>query len=80
MDNTKLIDSIEMLLELCEDVLTAVNKNLSGGLKLYLDHFIAPFVGDWPMQLMHASINFMLLTLSLCHLKHSTMVQRESIP
>ncbi len=23
---------------------------LSGGLQQYLDHFIAPFVGDWPMQ------------------------------
>jgi hypothetical protein len=23
---------------------------LSDGLELYLDHFIAPFVGDWPMQ------------------------------
>ena len=50
MDNTKLVDSIELPLKSCENVLTAVNKMLSGGLQLYLDHFIAPFVGDWPMQ------------------------------
>ena len=47
MDNTKLVDSIEMSLKSCEDVLTAVNKMLSGGLQLYLDHFITPFIGDW---------------------------------
>ncbi len=50
MDNTKLVDSIEMPLKSCDDVLTAVKKMLSGGLQQYLDHFIAPFVGDWPMQ------------------------------
>ena len=50
MDNTKLVDSIELPLKSCEDVITALNKILSGGLKIYLDHFIAPFVGDWPMQ------------------------------
>ena len=50
MDNTKLVDSIEMSLKSCEDVLTAVNKMLSGGLQLYLDHFITPFIGDWPIQ------------------------------
>ena len=46
----KLVDSIELPLTSCEDVITALNKILSGGLKIYLDHFIAPFVGDWPMQ------------------------------
>ena len=50
MDNTKLVDSIEMSLKSCEDVLTAVNKMLPGGLQLYLDHFITPFIRDWPMQ------------------------------
>ena len=39
MDNTKLVDSIEMPLKSCEDVLTAVNKMLSRGLQLYLDQF-----------------------------------------
>ncbi|CAB4017215.1 Hypothetical predicted protein, partial [Paramuricea clavata] len=50
MDNTKLVDRIELPLKSCENVLTAINKMLSGGLQLYLDHFVAPFVGDWPMQ------------------------------
>ena len=50
MDNTKLVDSIEMPLKSCEDVLSAVNKMLSGGLQQYLGHFITPFIGDWPMQ------------------------------
>ena len=50
MDNTKLVDSIEMPLKCCEDVLTAVNKMLSSGLQLYLDQFVTPFIGDWPMQ------------------------------
>ena len=50
MDNTKLVDSIEMPLKSCEDVLTAVNKMLSSGLHIYLDQIITPFIGDWPMQ------------------------------
>lgn len=47
MDNAKLNDSIEMPLQSSED---APNQMLSGGLQLYLDHFIALFVGDWPVQ------------------------------
>ena len=50
MDNTKLVDSIELSLKSCEDVLIAINKMLTSGLQVYLNHFIAPFVGDWPMQ------------------------------
>ena len=50
MDNTKLVDSIELSLKSREDVLTAINKMLTSGLQVYLNHFIAPFVGDWPMQ------------------------------
>ena len=50
MDNTKLVDSIELPLKSCENVLAAVKKMLSGGLEIYLNQFIAPFVGDWPMQ------------------------------
>lgn len=34
----------------CEHFLTAVNEMLSGGLKLYLDYFVVPFVGDWPLR------------------------------
>ena len=50
MDNTKLVDSIELPLKSSKNVLTAVKKILSGGLEIYLNHFIAPFIGDWPMQ------------------------------
>ena len=50
MDNTKLVDSIELPLKSCENVITALNKMLSSGLQIYLNHFIAPFVADWPMQ------------------------------
>ncbi len=50
MDNTKLVDSIELPLKSCEDVLTTINKMLTSSLQVYLNHFIAPFVGDWPMQ------------------------------
>ena len=50
MNNTKLVDSLELPLKSCNNVLTAVKKMLSSGLEIYLDMFVAPFVGDWPMQ------------------------------
>jgi hypothetical protein len=50
MDNTKLVDSIQLDLKSCKNVLTAMNKMLSSGLNVYLSNFIALFVGDWPMQ------------------------------
>ena len=50
MDNTRLVDSTELTLKSREDDLTAVKKILSGGLENYLNHFIAAFIGDCPMQ------------------------------
>jgi hypothetical protein len=50
MDNTKLVDSVELPLKSLDDVLTAVKKILSIGLETYLNHFIVPFIGNWPMQ------------------------------
>ena len=50
MDNSKLVDSIELPLKSIENALTAINKMLTSGLEIYLKYFIAPFVGDWPMQ------------------------------
>ena len=50
MNNTKLVDSLELPLKSCDNVLTAVKKMLSSGLEIYLNKFVAPFVGDWPMQ------------------------------
>ena len=41
MDNSKLVDSIELPLKSIENALTAI---------IYQKDFIAPFVGDWPMQ------------------------------
>ena len=50
MDNCKLVDSVEMPLKSADDILAAFKHMLSSGLSKYLDHFIAPFVGDWPTQ------------------------------
>ena len=50
MDNNKLVDSIQLDLKSCDNVLPAINKMLSSGLNVYLSNFIAPFVGDKPMQ------------------------------
>ena len=50
MDNTKLVDCIELPLKSREDILAAVKKIVSGGLEIYPTNFVAPFVGDWPMQ------------------------------
>ena len=50
MKKTKLVDSIELPLKSLDNVLTAVNKVLSSGLDIYLNQFVAPFIGDWPMQ------------------------------
>ena len=50
MDNTKLVDCIELPLKSRDDVLATVQKILSGVLEIYLNNFVAPFVGDRPMQ------------------------------
>ena len=50
MENTKLVDSIHLPLKCRNDVLTVLKKMLASGLKVYLSEFIAPFIGDWPMQ------------------------------
>ena len=50
MDNTKLVDSLKLPLKSHNDLLTAFRHMLANGLEEYLNHFIAPFSGDWPMQ------------------------------
>ena len=50
MDNTKLVDGIKLPLKSYEDALVAINKMLTSGLDIYLNHFVGTFVGDWPMQ------------------------------
>lgn len=50
MDNTKLIDSLHLPLKSLDDLLTAFKHMLDNGLKIYLNNFLAPFMGDWPTQ------------------------------
>ncbi len=50
MKTTKLIDSLHMPLKSYEDILAAFNHMLSNGLEIYLQKFLAPFMGDWPTQ------------------------------
>ena len=65
MNNTKLVDSLELPLKSCDNVMTAVKKMLSSGLEIYLNKFVAPFVGDCPTCL----FKFSKLTCSFqrCH-------------
>eukprot|EP00794_Sanderia_malayensis_P020910 gene20910-22963_t len=51
MDNCKSVDSLEMPLKCADDVLSAFEHIISSGLSSYLEHFVDPFVGDWPTQL-----------------------------
>jgi hypothetical protein len=50
MDNTKLVDSLDLSLKSYTNLLTAFKHMLSNGLQDYLNHFTGPFLGDWPMQ------------------------------
>ena len=50
MDNTKLVDSLQLPLKSCTDVVTAFKHMLVNGLEDYLKQFVAPFPADWPMQ------------------------------
>ena len=50
MDDTKLVDCLEMPLKSFQDLLAAVNYMLDNGLSSYLAKFFVPFVGDWPTQ------------------------------
>ena len=50
MENTKLIDSLKLPLKSSDDLLFAFKHMLSNGLEIYLNDFVAPFMGDWPTQ------------------------------
>ncbi len=50
MDNTKLVDSLDIPLKSLKDLSTALTYMLENGLASYLDKFFLPFVGDWPTQ------------------------------
>ena len=47
MDNTKLVDSLDLPLKSCNDVLTALQHMLANGFEDHLKEFVAPFPADW---------------------------------
>ena len=65
MDNTKLIDSLHISLKSYEDLLTAFKHMLSNGLEIYLNHFLAPLMGDWPTQFFMRQLVYNLGSVSL---------------
>ena len=65
--NTKLVDSVELPLKSLDNVLTAVNKVLSSGQDIYLNQFVAPFIGDWRMQFLSGSWFILIFLQYLQH-------------
>lgn len=65
MENTKLIDSLHMPLKSYKDILVAFNHMLSNGLEIYLEKFLAPFMGDWPTQFFMRQVVYNLAEVSL---------------
>ena len=73
--NTKLIDSLHMLLKSYDDILSAFNHMLSNGLETYHEKCLAPFMGDWPtqffkQQLVYNSLDFSLPSIIVRMLFH----------
>lgn len=50
MKNCKLVDCIELPLKSYDNFLEALKTILENGLSTYLEHFVVPFIGDWPAQ------------------------------
>ena len=65
MDNTKLVDSLNLPLKSYQDLLTAFEHMLSNGLEDYLNHFAVPFLADWPMQYFMRQLVYNTVLLSL---------------
>ena len=57
MDNTKLVDSLQLPLKSCTDVVN--------GLEDYLKQFVAPFPADWPMQFIMQQLVYNTASVSL---------------
>ncbi len=57
MDDTKLVDCLEIPPKSFHDLLSSVKYMLENGLALYLDRFFVPFVGDWPTQFICDSLS-----------------------
>ncbi len=65
MDNTKLVDSLKLPLKSYNDLLIAFNYMLANCLEDYLNHFKAPFPGDWPMQFFMRQLVYNTISVSL---------------
>ena len=65
MDNTKLVDSLQLPLKSCTDVVTAFKHMLVNGLEDYLKQFVAPFPADWPMQFFMRQLVYNTASVSL---------------
>lgn len=50
MKNCKFVDCVEMPLKLNDNFLEALKNTMENGLSTYLEHFVVPFIGDWPSQ------------------------------
>ena len=65
MDNTKLVDSLQLPLKSCADVVTAFKHMLVNGLEDCLKQFVAPFSADWPMQFFMRQLVYNTASVSL---------------
>ena len=54
-----------MPLKSYEDILVAFNQMLSNGLEIYLQKFVAPFMGDWPTQFFMRQLVYNVAEVSL---------------
>ena len=59
------MDSLKLPLKSYSDLLIAFNHMLANGLEDYLNHFIAPFPGDWPMQFVMRQLVYNTISVSL---------------
>ena len=59
------MDSLKLPLKSYSDLLIAFNHMLANGLEDYLNHFIAPFPGDWPMQFFMRQLVYNTISVSL---------------
>ena len=50
MKNCKLVDCVELPLKSYDNFLEALKTIMENGLSTYLEHFVVPFIGDWPAQ------------------------------
>lgn len=65
MDNIKLVESLKLPLKSYNDLLTAFKHMLANGLEDYINHFVAPFPSDWPMQFFMRQLVYNTASVSL---------------